>query len=436
MFIWIYRLCFLPALLIIAPVMLWKNRHREGHWQAVRLRLSGKPEIPPRRRGIKRVWLQAVSVGEVLAVEPVLAELTSRGDVEVVLTTTTSTGYRLAREKYADRVSAISYFPIDAWWAVAKTWRRVRPDLFVLMEGERWPEHLHAAVRHNVPVVVINARLSDRSFRRMRALGSLGRGLFRGITRVMAAAPQDAERFAEFGIAREAISVTGNLKLDTQLPELTDAEKAALRSELGFQTRDRIVVGASTWPGEEKALLRACCPYWQAGEDSTPVKLLLVPRHAERRAEVVSELKSAKVTYHVRSRGVAKGEVQVSLADTTGELARLVQLGDIVWIGKSLPPHTEGQTPVEAARLGRPVLFGPSLSNFRRIAETLRERGAARAVPDAAGMASALRELLASDSSRAKMGAAGRAWHETNRGANERTLQGLLNMLEALEPKG
>jgi len=430
MFIWIYRLLFLPALLIVAPVLLWKNRRREGHWRGVRQRLAPIAEVPAKTVGRRRIWLQAVSVGEVLAVESVLAGLAERRDVEVVLTTTTSTGYRLAREKYTDQTIAVRYFPVDLWWTVDRAWEVLQPDVFVLMEGERWPEHLRAAGRRGVPVIVINARLSDRSFRRMQSWGGLGASLVRGISRVFAAGQQDAERFAALGMPATAIEVTGNLKLDTEMPELTDREKRAWRRTLGFGTEDRVIVGASTWPGEERALLRAWQSLPRPAAGAPPVRLLIVPRHAERRGEIVNLLKVAKVSFHVRSQGDATGEVDVSLADTTGELSQLVQLGEVVWIGKSLPPHNQGQTPVEAARFGRPVLFGPTLSNFRAIAAELLAGGAARSVPDATGMAEAIREMLADAKLRERMSAAGRAWHEVNRGANQRTLKGLLQVVQ------
>jgi len=227
----------------------------------------------------------------------------------------------------------------------------------------------------------------------------------------------------------EAITVTGNLKLDTDLPELTRVERLALRTELGFGPDDLIVVGASTWPGEEQALLQACVSWWS--DSSRPkLRLLLVPRHAERRSDVIAICKQSGVSFHVRTRGAAERTVQVCLADTTGELSRLVQLGDVVWIGKSLPPHAEGQTPVEAARLGRPVLFGPDLNNFRAIAAALVERGAARSVPDAAAMKNEILTLLADPAARDSMSQAGRAWHATNQGARERTLHRLKEILE------
>lgn len=432
MFIWIYRLIFIPALLIVVPVALWKNRGREGQWQRTKQHFRKLPDLPRSDGRRRRIWLQAVSVGEMLALEPVLRALAERDDVEVVLSTTTSTGYRLACEKYADQVLTVLLFPLDFWPIVRRAWEHIRPDLFVLMESEFWPEHLTAARRRGVPVMVINARISDRSFRRVRWFGGLSRNLYGGVARLLAVSPQVAERFTQLGVPPERIEVVGNLKLDTALPELNAEEKIRLRTELGFAATDRIVVGASTWPGEERALLRACRREWtQPTPGVAPLKLLLVPRHAERRGEVQAELEAFGVTHHVRSHGAAAGDVQVCLADTTGELSRLVQLGEVVWVGKSLPPHHEGQTPIEAARLGRPVMFGPGMTNFREIANELVEQGVARRAADEDGLVAGVRELLGDAAQRERMSEAGRAWHQHNAGANDKTFAILEQMLEA-----
>lgn len=379
--------------------------------------------MPAKRAGVRRVWLQAVSVGELLAVTPLLETWRRDGGVEVYLTTTTSTGYALAAERYAAKglVMALGYFPLDFWFCSARAWRAVTPDLAVVMEGERWPEHLFQATKRGVPAVAVNARLSDRSFRRMRRLGPLARLLVRGLGRVLAASEADAARFRGFGVAEEWIEVTGNLKLDVVLPEVGAEEKARFRRELGLGEGAPVLLGASTWPGEEEALLEA----WR-GVRGAGWKLLIVPRHAERRGEIEALLKAQAAAdgglrWHLRSRGAAGGEVDVAVADTTGELARLLVLGEIVFVGKTLPPHTEGQTPVEAAARGRALVMGPGTANFREIARELVLAGAVRRVADAAQLAEAVRSLAGSPEQRAALGDAGARWHAGNRGAAART---------------
>jgi 3-deoxy-D-manno-octulosonic-acid transferase len=210
----------------------------------------------------------------------------------------------------------------------------------------------------------------------------------------------------------------GNLKLDLTIPPLGEPERTELRRSLGL--RDGLVLlGSSTWEGEELALVQALKAARSRG---LPVSLLLVPRHAERRDVVAAALAKTGLRFHLRSHGDAPHDVDIAVADTTGELQRLTQLGDVVFCGKSLAPHEGGQSPVEAASLGKPLLFGPHMSNFRAIARALRECGGAREVLNESELIAVCVELLADEPQRARMGAAALAWHAQNRGAVERTL--------------
>lgn len=418
--LWLYRLLFLPLLLLATPYYLLRMRRRGGYGSQFSHRLGAAAALLPKRPGVRRVWIQAVSVGEMLAIEPVLDALAADPAVEIYLTTTTSTGRRLAEERYASRVAGLGYFPIDWWGFSARAWRRIRPDLVILTEGERWPEHIAQARRRVVPVVCINARMSDRSFRRLRRWAPLVRPLLGGITRLLPGSELDAARFRELGFPPGRITTTGNIKLDVAIPLLTPPERAALRAELGLgEEGELVMLGSSTWPGEEAALIEALGAARAAG---LACRLLLVPRHAERRAELADLLAASGWTRHFRSRGAAAGPVDVAVGDTTGELRRFTQLADVVFVGKSLPPHHEGQTPVEAAALGRPILFGPEMSNFRTIAGELDAAGAARRVASTAELKAALLRLLTHPAERAAMAAAALEWHRGNRGAVTRTL--------------
>lgn len=416
--IWLYRLFFPVAMLLASPYYLLRMKRRGGYKAGFGQRFGATPPLPAKRPGVRRVWLQAVSVGELLAVAPLLEGLKADANTEVYLTTTTSTGHALACERYAGLTIAIGYFPIDWWPFSRRAWNAVAPDLVILPEGERWPEHIRRASARGVPVLAVNARLSDRSFRRMMKLRAWAWPLFRGISRVLACSEHDAERFRAFGFPAASVFTTGNIKLDVAIPLLPDAEKAALRRELGFGD-EPVLLGSSTWPGEEAALIGIFKELLAAGRT---VRLLIVPRHAERRDEIEALLRESGLTYHFRSRGAAPAPVQAAVGDTTGELRRLTQLAELVFVGKSLPPHREGQTPVEAAALGKPVVFGPELSNFRTISRDMLAAGAARSVPDAAGLRDAIVALWSDATARAGMSAAAQAWREANRGAVARTL--------------
>lgn len=416
--LWLYRLVFLPVLLVTAPHYLWRMRQRGGYRENFWQRFGAVPELPAKRPGVKRIWLQAVSVGEMLAIVPLIEALRAGGGVEIYLTTTTSTGYRLADERYHMKVLALGYFPLDWWLFSARAWRRVQPDLVILTEGERWPEHTHQAKRRGVPVLCINARLSDRSFARMTSVPFVRGVVFGGISRLLPSSTQDAERFLQLGVPPECLTTTGNIKLDVQITLLSLEERRRLRRELGLADGP-VLLGSSTWPGEEAALVKAWRGVRRRGVNCA---LLIVPRHAERRIELERLMRNEQLSFHLRSRGAAPGPVDVAIADTTGELRKLTQLADLVFVGKSLPPNEGGQTPVEAAALEKPLLFGPAMSNFRVIAAELVARGAATQVAGAAELEDGVRVLLLDEVRRAEMATAAGAWRRENAGAVERTL--------------
>lgn len=416
--IWIYRLLFPLALAVSSPYYLLRIWKRGGYRRGFLQRFGALPPLPPRRPGVRRVWLQAVSVGEILAVGPILAALKSEG-VEVILTTTTSTGRRIAADSYADRVAAAAYFPVDWLPFSARAWRRIQPDLAVITEGERWPEHARQAHRRRVPLLCINARISDRSFGRLRRFPFAAAFVLGGIDRLLAGSRQDADRFLQLGIAPGRVSVTGNIKFDVQIPRLDAAARARWRGELGLREGSLVLLGSSTWPGEEAALVTALQAARRRGVDCS---LLLVPRHAERRGEVARFLATTGLSFHLRSAGAAKGAVDVAVGDTTGELRSMTQLADVVFVGKSLPPHGEGQTPVEAAALGKPLILGPGMANFRAISEDLLRRGAAVSVGSADALAACAASLLAEPERLKPLAAAAALWHADNQGGVERTL--------------
>ena len=415
--LWLYRLLFPVALLVAVPAYFRRALRRGGLRAHFGQRFGAHPRLPRSSRGGARIWLQAVSVGEVLAIAPLLEAL-HRDGAEIYLTTTTSTGYRLARDRYANLVVGLGYFPVDWWPFSARAWRAISPDMVILTEGERWPEHLHQAKRRSVPVIAINARLSDRSFRRMKLFGPTARLLVGGVTRLLPGSTQDAARFLELGVPADTITTTGNLKFDVAIPLLTETERASLRAELGLPA-GLVLLGSSTWPGEEAAMIDALR---EVRERGLACALVLVPRHAERRTELERLLLKTGQRFHFRSQGAASGNVDIAVGDTTGELRKITQLADIVFVGKSLPPHDEGQTPLEAAALGRAIIVGPGMSNFKVIASELIAERAALQVADAQALAATAAMLARDAAKRDALALAARAWHAKNAGAVGRTL--------------
>jgi|TARA_B110000037_G_scaffold143954_1_gene162778 3-deoxy-D-manno-octulosonic-acid transferase len=427
--IWLYRLAYLPALLIALPYYGWRMWRRGGYSKDVAHRWGKLGNIPPRRSGVKRIWIQSVSVGEALALAPLLRALDADDGVEVFLTTTTSTGRKLIEERYADCTRWQGIFPLDFVLFSGRAWKRIQPDLVILMESELWPEHLQQAAKRKAPVVLINARMSQRSARRYAKMGAFSKTLLRPISQILAAGERDAKNFELLKLDCP-IETVGNLKFDFDPSSSTlEADAlASLLSEIGFTTEDLIIVGASTWPGEESALVEATKHLREAG---LPVRLLLVPRHAERRAEITRELKAAKVPFHLRSEGATSAQdVVCYVADTTGELRSFIQLADIAFIGKSLPPHGDGQTPIEGAAFSKPLLFGSGMSNFQALANELLQSDAAIEVT-AEDLPEVLNTLVRHEAERLERGQNARAVFERHRGAVGRILRQLETRLHA-----
>jgi 3-deoxy-D-manno-octulosonic-acid transferase len=418
---WAYRILF-PLLLIPAlPYYAWRMLRRGGYGSGFTQRLGFFQKLGPKTHGKRRFWIQAVSVGEIEAIGPLLRQLKSEGAAEIILTTTTSTGYRLAQERYADVADHIGIFPADLWPCSALAWRRIRPDVVILVEGELWPEHLAQARARGVPAYLINGRISDRSFARHLRFRKLSAHVLGHFRRIAASSEEDARRFRELGFDA---TLTGNIKFDVASDApMSAAERTRLRADLGFGADPRTVVllGSSTWKGEETVLLRCVRELRAAGHD---VRLLLVPRHSERRAEVAAEASASGLSWHQRSTGgaVAPADTIVHLADTTGELRRLTRAADLAFCGKSLAPHEGGQTPVECAAAGVAIIYGPRMSNFRDICRGLESAQAALKAADARELATLLARLVQDGAGRAEMGRRGASWHQGNRGATERTL--------------
>ncbi len=431
--IWIYRLLFLPLFLVSCPYYFGRMIKRGGYAKDFTHRFGCVPVLPPRREGVIRVWIQAVSVGETEAVAPLLRELKARGNVEVILTTTTSTAYKIIREKYADLVVAYACFPMDFLPFSAKAWRRFDPSVAVLMEGELWPEHLTQAKKRGVPVFVVNARLSDKSFRRYRAAGALARWVLGHIRFICAGTQNDFDRFRALGVPADKISFTGNMKFDVASGEkFSDADAAELKKELGFPADAPVLLGSSTWQGEEAMLLET---FSEARKRFPELRLLICPRHAERRAEIAELLEKTSWKWFLRSRTKPEdvpADADVCVADTTGELRKLTHLAQLAFVGKSLPPNNGGQTPIECAALGVPLVYGPAMTNFKDVCRSLEDCGASVKVRDAESAQAKLLALLGDASAREKMSASARSWHRGNQGATARVVKFFDEIFECL----
>lgn len=429
--IWFYRLLYFPGLLIALPYYMLRMWRRGGYKNSFQHRFGRFHRLEPVKKGKIRIWLQAVSVGEVLAIGPILEALLKDPSIEIVLTTTTSTGYAEARRLYTSKVTSIGIFPLDFWLFSRTAWRRIQPDVVILTESELWPEHLHQARKQRIPAFLVNARISDRSYRRYLKIPLLSRRMLKKFRTIYAASDLDLSRLVNLGCPRNRIHSTGSIKFDVSIGEcLKDSEREALRTELGFSSETHapfVLLGSSTWPGEDAILLKVQKVAIEYGIDC---RLLLVPRHAERGPELNKLLKSQSLDWHQRSSPQSTPEnLHIYLADTTGELTRLTQAADLVFIGKSLPPNEGGQTPIEAAGLGIPILMGSNMNNFKDVANSLTEAGAAKFVEDSNRLIYEVIELAKVAQDRQRMHQAGIEWHTQNRGSSERITKNILKQI-------
>jgi 3-deoxy-D-manno-octulosonic-acid transferase len=425
MWILLYRILYLPAFLIALPyygMRMWK---RGGYGKDFAQRLGFFPQLAAKQAGRPRIWLQAVSVGEVLSVGELIRELKLQLDAEIVLTTTTSTGYAEARKRYAAECLVVGLFPLDFVCFNRRSWQRIDPDMVITMESELWPEHLHQVKRSKVPLYVVNARLSDRSFRRYNRIRFLAKRLLGKPVLFFPSSAADAQRLHQLGVAAERMHSIGNIKMDVApRTPITEAARKSLRRDLGFlstnnESEPLVLLGASTWPGEEVFLLEILQACKERGIDC---RLLLVPRHAERRGEIIRLLSRYPFPHHVRSRDgkQAQSSVSIHLADTTGELSQLAQSADVAFIGKSLPPNIGGQTPIEAVSLGLPTVMGPQMENFRSVVSSLLTAEAAIQARDAETAREALLTLLSDPSERKKLTSNSREWTQKQTGVSEK----------------
>ncbi len=419
--IFLYRIAFLPLFLLALPYYGWRMIRRGGYSKDFSHRFGLLKDLPKSKK--TRVWIQAVSVGEVEALANLLKIMRDSGLFEVVLTTTTSTGYAILKKKYSEFCFYTGIFPFDFCLTNYLAYNRIKPDVCVLMEGELWPEHLHRAKARKIPLLLLNARLSDKSFSRYKKIPAFFKRLISKFDFIACGSDFDAERFLKLGADPEKLSVTGNIKFDSSSPEAMPAErKAELKRELGFKEDSLVLLGSSTWEGEEEMLFDIAQNIRQ--KHGLDLRLLLVPRHAERRASVRQMLEKKGADFHFRSESKqAPDGTLVYVADTTGELKMFTQLADFAFVGKSMPPHRGGQTPLDCAASAVACVYGPEMSNFRKLCKSLEEAKASVKVESKAEAAEALERLATDSDYRFELGRRAKAWHDSNTGASERSFE-------------
>jgi 3-deoxy-D-manno-octulosonic-acid transferase len=394
--------CIYVALLVVGmPFILTKRKLRRGLWVRLRAALAGRRiEIDP-GRGV--ILVHCVSVGEVAAAVSLIEALEhSCPQYQVVVSTTTPQGMETAKKRLPGR--ALTYFPFDFSFSVARFLDRLAPGLVVLMELEAWPNFLRAAGLRRIPVVLANGRLTELSLRRYMKMSFFARDVFSRIDHYLVQSEEYRERFMRLGVPDEKIVVSGNIKYDSVRLKADEEKVSQFRKLFGIKHGDEVILGGSTYALEEEAL----AGIYQKLKGSHPrLRLILAPRQLDRLSEVKSIMEKAGIKYALRSELEAgtPGDIEerAIVLDTVGELADAYALGTVVFVGGSLIDRG-GHNMVEPAALGVPTLFGPNTYHFNLSTRFLLDARAAVMVKDTHELEETVRLLLDNPQMREKMG--------------------------------
>jgi 3-deoxy-D-manno-octulosonic-acid transferase len=406
-------------------------------YQAIRYRkyIGGLPQrmgylpVSFNLDGDESIWIHAVSVGEALTARALVADLKERyPDLRLFLSTTTLTGQQIARTRLQG-VDAVFFFPFDWPPFVQRTLRLVRPRLFIMMETEIWPNLLRACRKQGVKTMLVNGRISSRSYPRYRLVRPFFRRVLADVDKFCMQSEESARRIVDIGADPARVTVTGSLKFESLESPAAAAGRGAGRVLRFFRlpASRPVLMAASTMKGEEEAVLAA----YAAVRRAHPTALLiLAPRKPERfaEAEALARAEGHRVLRRSELAVDAEPRADVVILDTIGELAHLFQVATVVFVGGSLVDHG-GHNILEPAVHGKPIVFGPYMQNFAEIAAAFLREQAAVQVAEAGALTPVAVRLMGDPVERARLGAAARALVESNRGAKPRTLDVIASLL-------
>lgn len=420
---YVLNVIYLSLITLALPVLLYrrftKGKYRGGWGE----KLFGR--VPKRRGNQPCLWLHAVSVGEVLQLQPIIEGWkASHPDWEIYVTTTTGTGREVAERSYPD--CTVCYCPLDFTWAVGAALRRIRPNCVGLVELELWPNLITTADRRNVPLVLLNGRLSAKSFRGYRKIRPLVRNLLQRFELIAVQNDEYAQRFRQLGADLDQLLVAGSIKFDRLQTDRNTSAIQDLRQSLGLPKAKPVFMAGSTHAPEEEIALRV----WQKlREDWPDLQLIIAPRHAERFDEVAGLIQKTGQPFVRRSSGQTEADAAIYLLDTLGELSACWGLAHFAYVGGSLNQRG-GQNMMEPAAYGSSVLFGPNTWNFAEVVSSLKEEQACREVKDEQELEAALRELLSNLQQAREMGLNAQEYVLSQQGATRRTLAELQVILD------
>lgn len=424
-----YSLLTLVVFVVVSPYFVYQALRYKKYIGSLRQRLGFLP-ISFNVDGDASIWIHAVSVGEALTARALAADLRARYPrLRLFLSTTTIAGQQVAKKNLQD-IDAVFYFPFDWTFIVRRTLKLVKPRLFIMMETEIWPNLLRECRSRGIRTILINGRISQRSYPRYRFIRPFFRRVLTDVDRFCMQSEESARRLAALGADPARITVTGSLKFDSlQLPSAASHGKPRDRVLRFFRLAPNrtVIVAGSTLKGEEAAVLRAFARVKAALPSALAI---LAPRQPERFGEVERLARDAGfVTIRRTELPIdAEPRADVVVLDTIGELAQLYQLGTAVFVGGSLADHG-GHNILEPAAYGKPIVFGPYMQNFKEIADAFVSNAAAVQVQSERELEDALLGLVTDPVRRARLGAAARALVEANRGAKDKTLAVIADLL-------
>lgn len=420
-------LIYLTLLLALAPIILYRVLRHGRYRRGLREKLLGQLSRPDGIRPL--VWFHAVSVGEIIQLQKVVEQFRhdTQDGFEILITTSTDSGFDLACSRFHD--CTVTWFPLDFSWAVSRALRRVQPDLVVLMELELWPAFLAACSSREIPVAIVNARLSERSSDRYQLIRRWMNPVLSRLALVAAQSPAAAARLHSLGVRKEVLHVTGSIKFDGVQSDRRNPATIRLRTLLAIPEHAQVLVCGSTQDPEELLGLRI----WRQLRQEVPdLHLILVPRHRERFEQVARLVQDSGLPLLRRSApdteaGTADAGT-VRLLDTIGELGACWGLADIAFVGGSFGSRG-GQNMIEPAAYGAAVMFGPQTRNFRDVVRILQEADACRELVDESDFRTAVQELLRDSSRREQLGRNAAAVVNSQQGAVSRTSAMLIALL-------
>ncbi len=419
-----WYLLYNSLLLLVSPIILFvllaKQRCRRGLPKRLGLRAEMPTTDPAGRSGC--IWIHAVSLGEVVAVAPLVRDLRRRyPETRLVVSTVTETG-REAVEQRLEGVAEHRYAPLDFPWVVNQAIDRLKPNLYIFVETELWPNILRSLRRRNVPSILVNGRLSTRSFKRqcLPVIRDFYRTMLNMISCCLMQSERDAQRMIQLGAEPSRVRCTGNIKFDQPIPQAA-AGAVVSKGALGLTDRELLVVAGSTHPGEEEAIVNV---YQVLSPEFPNLRLVLAPRHIERAAQVEQMIKAKGLTVARRSTGgqepMAGMGARVLVLDTRGELALLYRDAVVAFVGGTLAP-VGGHNLLEPAVWGKPVLFGPHTDHCAEVAALLVNAQGGLVVQDEPDLAQGLRALLRDPAALQRMGQAAQRVVADNQGALQRS---------------